>query len=69
MVTRERTADGSMAQPKQRTEEHFWRLFQEVGTGVALLDLTGHIEASNPALCELLACTEEELADGWLTDQ
>ena len=57
-----------MPEPKQRTEEHFWRLFQEIGTGAALLDLAGHVEASNPALCSLLSSTAEELADCWLAD-
>ena len=57
-----------MAEAVQKKEERFWQLFEEVGTGVALLDLMGHIEASNPALCAMLSSTSEELADRWLTE-
>ena len=57
-----------MAEPVQRLDGGFWKLFGEADAGVALLDLAGHVEASNPALCALLSCESDELADCWLTD-
>jgi diguanylate cyclase (GGDEF)-like protein/PAS domain S-box-containing protein len=57
-----------MAEPSEGREERFWKLFRDVPTGVALLDLAGHIEQSNPALCAMLNSAPEELQESWLVD-
>ena len=58
-----------MADPSQeRGEERFWSMLRDARAGVALLDLTGHVEVANPALCEMLHGKAEELAGCWMVE-
>lgn len=57
-----------MAEPSRAGADPFWSVLRAAPEGVALLDLRGHVEATNPALCETLHAKAEDLAGCWLLE-
>jgi PAS domain S-box-containing protein len=45
----------------RETEKRFRKIFEDAAIGMALVDLEGHIQDSNPALLEMLGYRKEEL--------
>jgi diguanylate cyclase (GGDEF)-like protein/PAS domain S-box-containing protein len=54
---------------RQATEARWRAVFLSTAAGIAITDLDGTVQSVNPALCEILGTTDEQLLDHPLTDR
>jgi PAS domain S-box-containing protein len=60
-LKQEATGHKQTAEELRRSEERFRAMFQSAGMGIVLVDRSGTVLSSNPALRHALGCAEEDL--------